>query len=74
MIDSAGPLRGTLVKATDCRAVVDLEGKPTVVDFETINHEWIRLHRSGKRRTTITPSCRVIVLPHHGAQHERNHA
>ena len=62
LIDSAGPLRGVLVKANECRAVVDLEGRPQLVDFETGDHEWIRLQRSGKRRTSISPQCRVRVI------------
>jgi hypothetical protein len=62
LIDSAGPLRGTLVKVNECRAVIDLDGKPTVKDFETADHEWIRLKLSGRQRMSITPQANVKVI------------
>jgi hypothetical protein len=62
ILESAGPLRGTLVRATECGAVVDLDGRATVRDFETADHEWIRLKLSGKRRTRITAFCRVKII------------
>ena len=62
LVESAGPITGTLVKVNECRAVVELDGKPRLVDFETGDHEWIRLQRSGKRRTSISPQCRVRVI------------
>jgi len=71
IIDSAGPLRGTLIEATDASALVEFDAghnpfnahPARLVDFETADHEWIRLERRGRRRTTITPYCRVRIIP-----------
>jgi len=65
MIDTLPPVRGTLVKVTDCRAVVELDATPRVKDFETGAHRWVRIHTKGKRRLrvkSITPYCQVRVI------------
>jgi len=53
-LTEAPAVTGTLVKCCEGCAVVELDGQERVCDFETINHEWVRIVRSGKRRTTIT--------------------
>lgn len=53
--ESAGPLTGTLVKASECRALVEFDGNPTIRDFETASGDWVRIHGSGLKRTSISP-------------------
>lgn len=53
---------GTLLKVTDGSALVEYDGAPEVCDFETIHHEWVRIVKSGKRRTTISKHVAVIPL------------
>lgn len=53
---------GTLVVVGNGSALVELDGEPKVCDFETIHHEWVRIVKSGKRRTTITKYVEVTPL------------
>ena len=70
ILDSGGPLRGTLLKVTECRAFVEFDANatpfsyhpPSVRDFETADHQWKRIENNGKRRTSISPQCRVRVI------------
>jgi len=62
LLESAGPLTGTLVELHEGRAVVDFDGTPQLYDFERGDHTWGRIITSGKRRTSITPQCLVRVI------------
>jgi hypothetical protein len=53
---------GTLIRVTAGSALVELDGKPTTRDFETLDHEWVRIESSGKRRTVITKALDVQWL------------
>ncbi len=57
----APEITGTVVKIGEGSATVDLDGRPTVHDFER-DGEWIRVKDSGKRRTQITKFLEVRVI------------
>jgi hypothetical protein len=60
-VREARHIRGTLVKLTEGSALVELDGKPEVCDFETAEG-WKRINTSGKRRTRITPFVEVNAI------------
>jgi hypothetical protein len=59
---------GRLVKVNYGSCTVELEGRATIRDFETADHEWVRIHSSGKRRTNLARAVRVVVLPEKTAE------
>ncbi len=56
-LTEAPEVSGTLVKVNEGSATVELDGRPQVCDFETFDHRWVRIEKSGKRRTTI---CKMV--------------